>query len=124
MTGIEFAAALQAKGWTIKETALGMHCTDSQGAEFVYNGLQAVRYGTWHDVTKCMDVPLPDMGPSPADLEEAFSEAIGPEVYQKLLGEQWLPFQGVAHLRLSKKEAVAREVVAAREFLASLQAND
>ena len=59
MTGNEFAAALQAKGWTITKNARGMHCTDPQGAEFVYNGLQAVRYGTWHDVAKCMDVPLP-----------------------------------------------------------------
>lgn len=60
----------------------------------------------------------------PADLEEAFAEAIGPEVYQKLLKEKWLPFQGVAHLRLGKEEAVSREAVAAREFLASLETND
>ncbi len=60
MTGKEFKAALQAKGWTITETARGMHCTDPYGGEFVYNHLQAVRYGTWHDVAKCMELPLPD----------------------------------------------------------------
>lgn len=61
MTGNEFKTALQANGWSITETNSGMHCTSPAGGVFVYNGLQAVRYGTWHDVAKCAEVPLPSL---------------------------------------------------------------
>jgi hypothetical protein len=55
-----------------------------------------------------------------AQLESAFSEAMGAINYQRLLDEKWLPFQGESHLKLSNKEAVAREVAAATEFLSEL----
>ena len=124
MTGTEFTDALLANGWNITETATGMRCTDPNGKEFVYNGLHAVRYGTWYDVAKCIDVPLPNIDLSHADLEEAFAESIGPDAYQKLLDEKWLPFQGTTHLRMTKEQALTREVASAREFLDSLKIND
>jgi hypothetical protein len=60
-TGNEFKTALEANGWDITETNSGMHCASPSGGVFVYNGLQAVRYGTWHDVGKCAEVPLPNL---------------------------------------------------------------
>lgn len=55
-----------------------------------------------------------------AELESAFSEAIGAGDYQRLLHEQWLPFQGKAHMDLPFQDAVASEVRAARAFLETL----
>ncbi|EWS65671.1 hypothetical protein Y695_01061 [Hydrogenophaga sp. T4] len=55
-----------------------------------------------------------------AELEAAFSEAIGAEDYQRLLDEQWLPFQGEARMDLPFQDAVASEVRAARAFLETL----
>lgn len=55
-----------------------------------------------------------------AELETAFSEAVGEKDYQRLLDQQWLPFQGTAHMNLQFQDAVAAEVRAAREFLEAL----
>ena len=55
-----------------------------------------------------------------AALEAAFVDAIGHDKYQRLLDEQWLPFEGAAHLALPLADAVAREVKDATEFLQSL----
>mgnify|MGYP003661735571 CR=1 FL=1 len=55
-----------------------------------------------------------------AALESAFADAIGHDKYQRLLDEQWLPFEGTSRLSLSLADAVAREVKAATEFLQSL----
>ena len=59
-----------------------------------------------------------------ATLELAFADAIGHDKYQRLLDEQWLPFAGTAHLSMSLKDAVAREVKAATEFLETLNDNE
>lgn len=59
MTGNEFIEFLKSKGWRVAETATGFLCTDPSGQEFIYNGLAAVRYGTWHDVARCLDLPIP-----------------------------------------------------------------
>lgn len=53
-------------------------------------------------------------------LEEAFVDAIGQQAYDRLIAEQWRPFAGTAHLRLSIDDAVSREVQAARGFLEDL----
>ena len=55
-----------------------------------------------------------------AELEAAFSEAIGQNDYQRLLDQKWLPFQGTKHMTLVFQDAVEKEVRAAREFLESL----
>jgi hypothetical protein len=51
--------ALIGKGWSVVETSRGADFTDPDGKIFIYSGMQAVRYGSWHDVTRCMDVPIP-----------------------------------------------------------------
>ena len=59
-----------------------------------------------------------------ATLESAFADAIGHDKYQRLLDEKWLPFAGTSHLSLPLAAAVAREVKAATEFLATLDDDD
>jgi hypothetical protein len=58
--------------------------------------------------------------PTDEEYETAFSEAIGADLYQRLLDEKWLPFPGEKHKRLPFAEAVQREVKNARDFLDSL----
>ena len=58
--------------------------------------------------------------PTDENYETAFAQAIGADQYQRLLNEQWLPFQGESHKRLPFPEAVLREVARAQEFLAAL----
>lgn len=51
--------ALIDKGWSVVETSRGADFTDPNGNIFIYSGVQAVKYGTWHDVARCMDVSIP-----------------------------------------------------------------
>lgn len=55
-----------------------------------------------------------------AELEAAFPAAIGAEDYQRLLNEQWLPFQGKAHMDQPFEDAVESEVRSAHAFLETL----
>lgn len=59
-----------------------------------------------------------------ATLGSQFADAIGHDTYQRLLDEQWLPFQGHWHLSMRTEDAIAREVANAREFLAGLDLDD
>lgn len=45
---------------------------------------------------------------------------IGAEDYQRLLNEQWLPFQGKAHMDQPFEDAVESEVRSAHAFLETL----
>jgi hypothetical protein len=58
-TGTEFLNSLKAKGWTVTEQAQNWKCVSPDGKTFLYRAVQAVKFGTWFDVEKANDVPLP-----------------------------------------------------------------
>lgn len=91
-----------------------------------------VHLGTWEcteDVPetewlKLLDAAVDQAQRDHATLESEFADAIGHDTYQRLLNEQWLPFQAHWHLSMRPEDAIAREVANAREFLASLDLDD
>jgi hypothetical protein len=57
--GVEFLKSLQDNGWRVAEQKHNWECIDPDGKVFLYTATEAVKFGTWHDVSAVKDVPLP-----------------------------------------------------------------
>jgi hypothetical protein len=57
-TGKDYLEQLRKAGWTVTEKPLHWLCVSPEGKAYLYTALDAVRYGTWHDVAAAKDVPL------------------------------------------------------------------
>jgi hypothetical protein len=57
--GTQFFAQLKSHGWAVTEQRYNWKCVSPSGKVFLYKALQAVKFGTWHDVDAVNDVDLP-----------------------------------------------------------------